>query len=139
MFLFFYILFHLSVFLLSCFLNSHRVLFNAEWWRIYNFKDQFLFLCSTWYSYRQCKYHSIVFDSASICYYFILFFVISIHKLILIHYMTRRILKNNLLINGTLEIGSTFSDQLRLIDLQFNHIEDVNFDPQFNVSKVDIM
>ncbi|XP_045803745.1 leucine-rich repeat receptor protein kinase HPCA1 [Trifolium pratense] len=48
------------------------------------------------------------------------------------------ILKNNGL-NGTLEIGSTFSDQLGLIDLQFNNIEDVEFDPQINVSNVDII
>ncbi|PNX68080.1 putative LRR receptor-like protein kinase, partial [Trifolium pratense] len=48
------------------------------------------------------------------------------------------ILKNNGL-NGTLEIGSTFSDQLGLIDLQFNNIEDVEFDPQINVSNVNIM
>ncbi|KAK2394474.1 leucine-rich repeat receptor protein kinase HPCA1 [Trifolium repens] len=48
------------------------------------------------------------------------------------------ILKNNRL-NGTLEIGSTFSDQLGLIDLQLNNIEDVDFDPQFNVSNVDLI
>ncbi|KAL5097602.1 hypothetical protein RYX36_001929 [Vicia faba] len=44
-------------------------------------------------------------------------------------------LKNNQL-NGTLDIGTTISDQLGVIDLQTNFIE--NFEPQINVSKVEI-
>jgi len=45
-------------------------------------------------------------------------------------------MKNNQL-NGTLDIGSSISDQLDLLDLQFNYIEE--FKPQIDVSKVNIM
>jgi hypothetical protein len=40
-------------------------------------------------------------------------------------------------LNGTLDIGKTISDQLGLLDLQYNSI--ANFDPQIDVSKVAIM
>jgi len=45
-------------------------------------------------------------------------------------------LKNNNL-NGTLDIGTAISDQLGVLNLQTNFIED--FDPQIDVSKVEIM
>ncbi|XP_027187019.1 leucine-rich repeat receptor protein kinase HPCA1-like isoform X3 [Cicer arietinum] len=45
-------------------------------------------------------------------------------------------LKNNQL-NGTLDIGTSISDQLGVLDLQTNFIE--NFDPQIDVSKVEII
>ncbi|KAK2444377.1 leucine-rich repeat receptor protein kinase HPCA1 [Trifolium repens] len=40
-------------------------------------------------------------------------------------------------LNGTLDIGKTISDQLGLLDLQYNSI--ANFDPQIDVSKVAII
>lgn len=50
--------------------------------------------------------------------------------------MIHRVLKNNQL-NGTLDIGTSISDQLDLLDLQINYIEE--FKPQIDVSKVKIM
>lgn len=47
-----------------------------------------------------------------------------------------RVLKKNQL-NGTLDIGTSISNNLDLLDLQINFIED--FDPQIDVSKVEIM
>ncbi|KAL5157856.1 putative leucine-rich repeat receptor-like protein kinase [Glycine soja] len=47
-----------------------------------------------------------------------------------------RVLKKNQL-NGTLDIGTSISNQLDLLDLQINFIED--FDPQIDVSKVEII
>jgi len=46
------------------------------------------------------------------------------------------VLKNNQL-NGTLDIGTSISNQLDLLDLQLNLIEE--FKPQIDVSKVKIM
>ncbi|KAH1208836.1 putative leucine-rich repeat receptor-like protein kinase [Glycine max] len=46
------------------------------------------------------------------------------------------VLKKNQL-NGTLDIGTSISNQLDLLDLQINFIED--FDPQIDVSKVEII
>ncbi|GAU39633.1 hypothetical protein TSUD_397210 [Trifolium subterraneum] len=47
-----------------------------------------------------------------------------------------RMLKKNQL-NGTLDIGKAISDQLGLLDLQYNSI--ANFDPQIDASKVEII
>lgn len=63
-----------------------------------------------------------------------------IHEMVIynIYILTydNRVLKDNN-INGTLDVGSTYSNQLRLIDLENNLID--NFKQKDGVSNVNIM